>query len=144
MTATPKIDAHTDLAYQRWQAQSGWSKQDFWDQLSAQERVAVFVSNLAGQVNNGGFLQWHDNDYATPETLGFMMRLCKRLDTEATGCVFELLLQFEQAQAQYAIASHGGRGMWDEDEQFADACNKLDNTFYDIDDDFLADVEASL
>ena len=148
MPATPKIDAHMTLAYVRWlKPDNDWSKQDFCDQLSAPERVAFFAGNLAAQVNNGGFMQWHDNGYATPEALGFLERLCVRLDTETTGYVLELLKRFRPAQVDFVNEVNCGH--WDDSDAryaaFETACDKLDCIFYDIDGDaFLADVEASL
>lgn len=156
MTATPKITAHNDLAYQRWNAQVGsdgannWTKQDFWDQLSAAERVAVFTSNLIGQVMNGGFVQWYENGYATPETQGFLTRLCMRLGTEAAAIrMQELLEEFEVLRAEFETSSRGNHRMSAEGEDYAydifyQGCDKLDTIVYDLDDQFLAAVENSL
>lgn len=147
---TPKMNAHLDLAYTRWQAPSNnWTKQEFWDQLSAQERIAVFAGNLTAQVNNGGFLQWCDNGYATPEVLGFLTRLCKRLDTEASNTIHNLLQKFESAQRRYNRDMQPSMGWCGDDspdayDAFADACNELDDQFYATDDNFLDDIEATL
>ncbi len=142
MTATPKMQAHIDLAHARWRKPDNtWSHQDFWDQLSAAERIAVFVGNFNGQVLNGGFTQWHDNGYATTEVLGFLMRLCKRLGTETTLLVYDLLVKFEDAQEELAASYER-----DSDYHTFDAtAEKLDDVYYAIrDDSFILDVEASL
>ena len=142
MTATPKMQAHIDLAYARRQEPGNtWSDQDFWDQLSAAERVAVFAGNFNGQVLNGGFTQWHNNGYATPEVLGFLMRLCKRLGTETTLLVYDLLTQFEDAQGEFAASCERDADY----NTFDAATEKLDSVYYAIrDDSFILDVEASL
>jgi hypothetical protein len=51
-------------AYDRWDQSKIWTKEQFWASLSRVEKVSVYVGNLNYQVENGGFIQWHDNKYS--------------------------------------------------------------------------------
>jgi len=54
-----------DMAYNMWSSDHSMGKEDFWLRLDYPERIAVFIGNLNYQVENGGFMQWHDNGYST-------------------------------------------------------------------------------
>ena len=66
-------------AYERWQSHNDWSHDAFRDSLSELEKIAVHSGNLNFQVENGGFSQWHFNQYYTPEVLQFLIELCDDL-----------------------------------------------------------------
>ncbi len=137
---TEKLQTLMTQAYSRWQNNQDMSQEDFWDTLSADERLAVFVGNFNGQVCNGGFVQWHDNDYARPEVLDYLARLCRRMDTEISHTVAELLTQFRAAQQKYV---QGGESPEDWEDLY-DFSNGLDSRFYEINEVWLAEVEATL
>lgn len=126
------------IAYDRWE--SGWSKQDFWDQLNADERFAVFVGNLNYQVENGGFSQWWSNRYAEPEVVGYLLRACERVGTEAALKVGELLKRFVKAT----------RGKYEDEfsevewSEIANVLEELDSQYDEVKAQFLADCEAHI
>jgi hypothetical protein len=131
---TESIQALMDQAYARFDR--GMSLEQFWDQLNADERVAVFVGNLNYQVENGGFMQWMDNGYATDEVVGFLTRLFNnRIGTEATREVAELIKQ------AYRFADEIRNYDFDEADRELD---KLDRKFYELNAEMLADVERFL
>ena len=142
----PTIQKLMDQAYDRWRAADGMGKQDFWDQLDAAEKIAVFAGNLNYQVENGGFMQWIDNGYATIETVGFLLRLNLRLKTESAMAVSVLLDQVEAALGR--IESDGNdyaAVLRDADEydyeMLMDVFDPLDSFFYNVNEAWLADVE---
>lgn len=63
MTNLDKIQEIMTNAYSRWDS-SQWTQKQFWAQLSNIEKSIVFIGNLNYQVENGGFLQWHSNEYS--------------------------------------------------------------------------------
>lgn len=131
-------DLHQKLmneAYDRFKP--GMSLQDFWDQLDAKERVAVFLGNLNYQVENGGFSQWHGNGYATEESVGVILRTCLRMNTEAAHKVHELV------STAYRLHKNN-EGKWDENEDFITHADELDQEYYGINEQFIKDVESYL
>ena len=72
----PTIQDLMNTAYERWQKNDDWSKDDFRVSLDAWEKIAVHTGNLNYQVENGGFSQWYFNNYYTPEVLDFLIELC--------------------------------------------------------------------
>lgn len=140
---TTKHETLMDAAYDRWQADHRMSKEDFWDQLSADERLAVFTGNFNYQVCNGGFSQWDGNDYATEEVVGYLDRLLTRMDTECSLKVRALLRKFAKAQSRWneARGSYGEERAW---EAFAEELEPLDTAFYKINEQFLVEIEALL
>ncbi len=137
---TEKLQALMDQAYSRWQADANMSQEDFWDTLGANERLAVFVGNFNYQVCNGGFIQWHDNDYAKPVVLDYLERLCQRMDTKVSHTVAGLLSEFRLAQKEF-IENERDEDAWPE---FSSATDMLCNQFYKINDAWLVEVEATL
>lgn len=131
---TDTIQKLMDQAYARFDR--GMSLEQFWDQLNADERVAVFVGNLNYQVENGGFMQWIDNGYATNETVAFLNRLFNvRIGFDSTRRVAQLMNQ------AYSFAD----GVREEDFDYLDSqLDQLDRDFYEINDEMMADVERFL
>jgi hypothetical protein len=126
-------------AYARWQAleHQQWSQEDFWDQLDSKERFAVFLGNLNHQVQNGGFLQWWSNGYATPETFGYIKRACNRIGTDSAKQVGNMVTCAEDICEEY----NAGEVSW---RDMNDTFSSLDPIFYAICDQFIADAEAYL
>jgi hypothetical protein len=144
---SPTFQNLMDRAYDRWQSAEQMSKQAFWDQLDAAERVAVFCGNMNYQVENGGFAQWLDNGYGTDETIRFIIRLNKRLDTDAAKQVNELLFQLLATLRNFRIEdpSDTWRDLDECDaDEFMDCLNPLDTKFYDVNDAWCTDLEALL
>ena len=87
-----------DAAYKRWQDHNEsvdnnynlqWDQQQFWDQLSEAEEIAVYVGNLNYQVENGGFQQWVDNGYG--ECWDKFKPILKNMGYESTSNMARLI-----------------------------------------------------
>lgn len=138
-------DLHQSLmnqAYDRWQkSDPHWSKQEWEDTFTPQERFAVHTGNFNYQVCNGGFMQWWDNRYGTPSTVEFLLRAMERMNTDTAKAVAELLKEYKRA-----IDDHNNTRYADEQdyEEIIDRLDPLDKKFYEIDEQFLKDCEAHL
>jgi len=65
---TQTISTHQRLvneAYSQWEANQDWTYGKFIDRLPDRQRQAVLIANLNYQVENGGFAQWHLNEYSS-------------------------------------------------------------------------------
>lgn len=127
-----------DAAYARWQG-TGWSKDEFHDSLSPQERFAVHTGNLNYQVGNGGFMQWWDNQYGTPSTVDFLERAMARMGTNTALVVAGLLKRYKEAVG--TVNPRKRHIAW---EDVRDEMEGLNDEFYKIDDQFLIDCENHL
>lgn len=128
----PTLQTSVNAAYSRWQANSSWSMEDFWDSLDAKERFAVFLGNLNYQVENGGFSQWFFNRYGCQQTVSYIERACARIGTVYTKQVAMLVTEAWQ------LHQEGN----DDDEDGCDPLSTLDEAFYKVNDQFMADCEA--
>lgn len=137
---TSKHQTLMNAAYDRWHGLNNWSLQDFWDQLDANERIAVFTGNLNQQVTNGGFRQWHDNGYATDEVVGFLDRLLRRMNTETSRAVRYLIAGFVKIQQDL----NDSDGSDDACEDFSAQEDVYCGEYYAINERFLAEIEALL
>ncbi len=108
---------------------------------------AMVLGKLNYQVENGGFAQWHDNGYsiAIKETLAAI----KKIGTETAMKVYELvdsmseeLRQLERAKRRHA----NDRFRRDEDDEEPElsgiGLDNLDNRYYELNKQFVADIEA--
>lgn len=128
---TDLIQAVMTRAYDRWDRVPGTNMQAFWDDLDADERIAVFAGNLNYQVCNGGFAQYLGNGYATPETIGFVRRLCARMPSNhPVNEVAAVLAEFEE------LLDRLGWKEPDLDEGL-DEFDSLDGRFYAVNDAWL-------
>lgn len=50
------------LSYEKWE--QGMSRSQYLEQLTEYEKIAIQFGNFNFQVENGGLLQWHDNNYS--------------------------------------------------------------------------------
>lgn len=143
---TKTTDRHQELmdqAYDRWQANKGMKKDEFWSTLSDEERFAVFTGNFNQQVCNGGFYQWHDNRYGVPEVVDYLI---EHLSAQGpiSKQVVGLLVQFK------AIVRNNEEAEPDEDDCSTDPLYEslneanLDSTYYQINDAFLVECEQAL
>lgn len=135
MITSEKHQALMDKAYESWTDEM--SMQQFWDSLSPNMREAVLIGNLNYQVENGGFMQWFGNGYGTVENgLEIVMVMC-RLETPACLKVAELV---EHAMViQWAHETDEPEEEWYEKD-----FNHLDIDFYKVNEQMMADYEASL
>lgn len=135
-----KHDELMNAAYDRWR-ENNWSREEFLDQLTPQEKFAVCTGNLNYQVENGGFSQWCENGYGTEETVTYLLRALARMDyNESVDTVFGLLEKYS------SLNKPGGFDLeedfeWDEWEQDIDL---LCNEYYKVNSDFLACCDIHL
>ena len=85
----PTIVRFMEQAYARWQENRDWSREEFYDQLSPFERIAVYFGNMNYQVGNGGWEQWVYNGYYSPDVMSFIQHKV-RYDLEQIPEVVEL------------------------------------------------------
>ena len=134
-----------DTAYDRYKSE-GISRAEFLDSLSAQERFAVHTGNFCYQVQNGGFMQWWDNQYGTAEVVEYLLRAMARVGTETTKKVEDLLLVYKKSM-ELRKRDRRDRDCYDADgdwEEMSKELDGLETAFYAIDDQFLKDCEAHL
>ena len=130
-----------DKCYDRWQKSDPmWPMEEFWEQLDPEEYFAVMTGKLNQQVENGGFLQWYDNQYGTAEIVNYLIETLPRLNTVSCMQVVELLRQYKEAVEM--------RDEWDEEddryENFSGNVEPLDTAYYAINEQFMRDVQEAL
>ena len=159
MTNTSLIQKLMDEAYDKWQ-DNDWTKQDFRnyisENMSRAHLIAVQVGNLNYQVENGGFSQWHDNGYSMD--LEDLISYCEEIGTEACMKVKTLLEYVQNAIDYFCIEAEEAiqlltRNLFDGYAETLREClwsqkteqlNRYDQKYYDVNDDFLSDVERYL
>lgn len=139
----PEIDRLMDEAYKLWQDHENdnpskrWDQEDFYRHvmmdLSGFHALACVLGNLNYQVENGGFVQYLDNGYAEAAEW-FMRSAFDNLDTEATKRVSELVGRFYSRLRWYKLL--------DENDDCSNYFNDLDEAFYKVNEQFMADLEA--
>jgi hypothetical protein len=129
-----------DAAYEKWQANKEWSYSDFVNHLDYLEKVVVVTGNLNYQVENGGFMQWHDNGYSTANST-LVWFLENELATDASKEVAKLIRTCVGRYAQVDT----GRNRWsnfDDDDDSDPYTNDLSNQYYELNDALMNDLEA--
>jgi len=129
-----------------------WSQRDVLEQFSEKHRLAVMAGNLNYQVCNGGFLQWHDNEYSELEE-----ELMEALRKVGTPLCMMMKAHIEEYQTRredaeddnsyYSGLSWAGEDEDDEDyyeeeEEYEAETGDLDTSFYKINEKFILEVEA--
>lgn len=134
---TPIMQSLMDAAYDRWEANEAWSQDRFWLDLSFPESVAVFVGNLNYQVTNGGFSQWDFNGYSDGKSQ--LLGVLSEIGTDTAGEVARMINRVMKASA--AQPDEGG---WSAQSPRDRIAEKVDDEFYAINEQLLADTEAYL
>jgi hypothetical protein len=146
-----------DEAYNRWQKGGdlhGVSRIEFLDELQPVQRKAVLIGNLNYQVQNGGFDQWIGNGYALQALR--VSALLKQIGTPTCLKVREMveeILPFlnldsrEQGCLGSYLKSDLNRRRWDDEEECEDeteghSFDHLDDKFYDLNEEFMKEVET--
>lgn len=131
-----------DKSYDKWRECRGWSYGEFLSNLDALERKAVVLGNFNHQVLNGGFQQWVDNGYAS----GSGMELLTVLSDMGTpssrilrGIVVSVLVHVD-----LGIEKDGCFTNYWLDDPGEEELDRLTNRYYDLSDDFVADVDNYL
>jgi hypothetical protein len=140
-----------------------WSMETFWAQLSARELIAVLTGNMNYQVENGGWLQWCDNGYVQcADELETILR--ESIGTKAAVEVADMVARVAHAWEQFQSDKDDTPPSAfchceDEDEceceteediwqaahdEFCGVVEPLDSRFYEINEQFMTDVEAFL
>ena len=135
----PTIQGLMDKAYARWQDAKDWTQEDFTNQLDADEKLAVVFGNMNYQVENGGFSQWRDNRYGTPEIVGYVRRQLAQMEGDKIPEMRKLIVRVKKVFDTFPLD-------WMEDDWtlYPLALDPLDKEFYAINDAVMAAVEAKL
>jgi hypothetical protein len=134
-----KHDALMNAAYDRFD--SSMSREEFLAQLGPVEYEAVIVGNLNYQVQNGGFMQWVDNQYYTPDTAASLARIFTRMGTPASKSALTILREAVGVIERFGPVDQMDEMDWDE---FSDRLDDLGERYYAIDEQLMADFEAQL
>jgi hypothetical protein len=147
-----------DKAYNRWQEGGDLHRRpyrEFIDELIPLQRKAVLLGNLNYQVNNGGFSQWIMNGYALEAER--VERLLREIGTPTCLKVADLVKQIVPL-IDFESRDHGCMGSYlkserrqrerrryeeDEGEEEHESFEKLDDEFFDINNEvFMREIEA--
>jgi hypothetical protein len=127
-----------DAAYEKWQANRGWSYSDFVNHLDYLEKVVVVTGNLNYQVENGGFMQWHDNGYSEMSSI-LLSFLENELETDAAINVAALVRSCRYRYGQVDTK----REKWGDHDDYDDPdTDDLSNQYYELNDALMNDLEA--
>jgi hypothetical protein len=135
-------------AYEKWR-QNDWTQQVFWQHLDFVEKVAVYTGNLNYQVENGGFAQWIDNGYSDCAT-ELIDILEDDIGTEAAieiAAMIKTASKRQEYDDQECDCCTGH--CWHEEDECMCECSypdydDLDKKFYEINQQFLVDVQEWL
>jgi hypothetical protein len=137
-----------------------WSMEDFWAQLSPREMVAVFTGNLNQQVQNGGWLQWHDNGYSDCANwlIGQLPKFGE-VSKQVAQMVVEVMKEIEawpeeveewvedcwEEELENGVIIGHGESYWEMvPNEEPPEVDQYDEPYWDIGDAFLAEVEVIL
>jgi hypothetical protein len=162
---TAELGEDHDEVYQARREMSGrlWSKETFWAQLDERRLIAVLTGNMNYQVENGGWLQWCDNGYVEcASELEAILR--ETIGTKTAVEVADMVTRVANAWEQFQSDKNETPGIAfcrcdDEDEcdceteddiwqgahdEFSSVAEPLDTRFYQLNEQFMADVEKFL
>ena len=125
----PLFQNLTDKAYAVWQKTKAGFTEVLMD-LDRNERNALVLDKLIGQVQNGGFSQWIDNGYATEVDFTFLKHALQAVGTDTAMTV----LRMAERAVKLAAEREGEEEIIELDE--------LDTKFYELDDQLILDIEA--
>lgn len=114
--------------------------EEFFNGLDNIHKIAVVTGNFNYQVCNGGFMQWHRNQYS--KQFDFLSNVLDEMDTASSLRALRLA-----EKALVALKRHDNYSGDNEDaawDRARDAVGPLDSKFYEIDGQLLADVESFL
>ena len=120
------------------------SNEDFRATLSPKHRDAVILGNLNYQVGNGGFQQWYDNNYGKRDIDYLINTLLPQITTFAGEKVLDILEQVRAIREEYEEITRGMEYEDNEVEHIWRAYDLQDDRYYDIDDQFMEDVQEYL
>lgn len=130
-----------DAAYLKWQTLPGLKYAGFIDGLSGDEKLAVLTGNLNYQVENGGFSQWHFNDYSKGGSE--LYRLLRNVPGENVARVREILSRANRAVRDAEERENSRSNFWGEySEDDGPDFAGLDDEFYAVNEAFMAEMEA--
>ena len=158
----PVLQGHLNNAFAKWENDMG--KDEYFKSLDGAEAVATYLGKMNYQVENGGWLQWWDNGYATEHVtseiaaiLVNIRRFISNMVNSEDGGIERLQIEREH-EAVLAVYSIFGKlepyiqdwieaeaAPYDEvDEYVYQSADHLCNAYYDVNENFLAAVERYL
>ena len=158
----PRWQVRMEASYARWQEGGELHGRDydgFLEGLGELDAMCVALGNLNYQVENGGFMQWHDNGYSSAagllaEALGSVGTLAATQVSTLVEEANETIASFEELKDEYGRAarySHGHRlADFEADfsdmvqEKLCDELEPLDSRDYDVSGQLSDDIEAWL
>ena len=147
----PVMEMITDRAYRRWRDQN-LNRHDFYESLDQFEKIAVHFSGLDAQVCNGGFSQWYDNAYYTPEVMEYLRVMTRDIlpdkDDGVTRQMYDILVAVDR-KITAVRRLENDLSMYDDEKddelnQAHDDLDDLSDDYYKIDDDLMDEVEQYL
>lgn len=148
------VSIHQELmnkAYDNWEKNKQWSYNQFISSLDFKEKLAVLTGNLNYQVENGGFSQWHFNDYSSEAD-----ELIKLLSMYSNEPVIKRVLSLVEEAVQiingYELDIEQLKSNWEENEdeinslegRMYEALDLLDEQYYQINNEFMNVMEKIL
>lgn len=130
MTTTTK-SLHQQLmneAYDVFKSGRGDDYEGFVDGLDDRHRAAVILGNFNYQVENGGFLQWHDNGYSS--RIDWLHKYLKAIATPTAQEVTEMVNEFQIITANL-----------DSEDEEESPYDLLDSRYYRINHQLMVDAE---
>lgn len=134
------IDVHQKLmdeAYNTWQ--KGLSYDEFIDTLDNKHKLAVLTGNLNYQVENGGFLQWHNSLYS-PKAYELLNLLSLYKNKPYINNVMEIVREALSIMQEYETYYYADDDVYLTGHDFGE----LDDKFYKINEQFLITMEEIL
>jgi hypothetical protein len=113
------------------------SRQEFLEKVSGLGVIALPLAGLIYQVQNGGFYQWWSNNYGkNPIELGFLRTALHMVGSRTAREALVLVNQFV-----YLCEDDPDRLDDEEFDMFRFSENRLNDRFYEIDNQLLDDIE---
>ena len=140
-----------DEVYDKWRNNKNWDYNDFVGELGIKHALAVLTGNLNYQVENGGFSQWHFNEYSSEaQKLLTLLSFYKKEPVVAE--VIRLVEKAVRIIDKYESEIVRVRSQWDYDDEeieeleneMQDKLDELDDKYYKINDEFMKVMEKIL
>ena len=143
------LQKEMNTAYDRWihgDLKEISSQYDFYKNLTESQRFACVIGNFNYQVCNGGFSQWHGNDYSNSSE-DWIFSYIDNINTPTSQRVrslveraFEAILDHQEECEQFD--AYNDEDEADNPNYYDPYFDTLDDEFYEINDKFLEDAEA--
>lgn len=139
MSEESKHQLLMNSAYDKWNKNKDWTYEVFLKHLGPVEYEAVILGNLNYQVENGGFIQWADNEYCNNDSCAGLERIFTRLNTPSSMKMLSIL-----KKAYNIIESYNEITEEEKYDEYYDRFNTLDWEFYKINNQVMSEFEEQL